>query len=89
MNQLNLFSTRQLAYRDAKERRNALHQKILHSLTYDGIGTPDQVAERIEEDRLSIRPRFSELAKEGRIVKTGLRLRNESGKMANVWRLAI
>ena len=52
--------------------------------------TADQVAERLGETVLAIRPRVSELGKASppMIVPTGERRKNESGLGAKVWRAA-
>jgi len=50
--------------------------------------TADEVAERLNESALAIRPRLSELARQGLIVETGARRLNASGKSAAVWRAA-
>jgi hypothetical protein len=47
--------------------------------------TPDEVADELGLSILSIRPRFTELARTGRITDTGLRRPNQSGRMAKVW----
>lgn len=51
-------------------------------------GTADEVAERTNHSVLSIRPRFTELSKLGKIVATGERRPNASGRSAKVWRCA-
>lgn len=73
----------------------ALRVRVQAVLARLGPLTADEVAEalkppgmKVEEFRLSIRPRCSELRLAGRIVDTGLRRRNRSGHMAAVWRLA-
>ena len=50
--------------------------------------TADQVAARLGESVLSVRPRVTELAKANppRIVPTGERRTNDSGLKAKVWR---
>ena len=48
--------------------------------------TADEVAAKLDEDVLSIRPRISELAVQGKIIETGQRRKNRSGKSAMVWR---
>jgi hypothetical protein len=48
--------------------------------------TADECADALGIDKLSIRPRFSELAALGKIFDTGHRRRNSSGKTAIVWR---
>lgn len=52
--------------------------------------TADEVAERLGETVLAVRPRVSELAKAvpPRILPTGERRRNDSGLKAKVWRAA-
>jgi hypothetical protein len=48
--------------------------------------TADACADVLEEDKLSIRPRVSELLKLGKVVDTGFKAVNRSGKKAIVWR---
>lgn len=52
-----------------------------------GPATADEVAGYLGASVLAIRPRFTELAQAGLIVDTGERRRNDSGRMAKVWRL--
>lgn len=47
--------------------------------------TADEAAKMLKIDRLSIRPRFSELKKQGLVRDTGQRHPNDSGKKAIVW----
>ena len=49
--------------------------------------TPDEAAEKLGKTVLAVRPRFTELAKKGRIVRTGERRRNISGLRAKAWRV--
>lgn len=64
-----------------------LRQLCLDALRLtDGL-TADECAERLRVDKLSIRPRFSELAAVGKITDTGTRRQNGSGKSAIVWRI--
>lgn len=53
----------------------------------DGL-TADEVASRLDESVLAIRPRITELSKANppRIVPTGARRKNESNLMAKVWK---
>ena len=51
-------------------------------------GTADDIAKRLKIDRLSIRPRLSELSNLGMVFDTGAREENASGKKAIVWALA-
>lgn len=48
--------------------------------------TADQVASRLGETVLAVRPRFTELQRDGQIEDTGERRANESGRSAKVWR---
>lgn len=50
--------------------------------------TADELARLLQRDRLSIRPRLSELRADGKIRATNERRRNESGMTATVWRAA-
>jgi hypothetical protein len=66
----------------------------LQRLTLDAIAsrgafglTADECAEVLGLDRWSIQPRTSELRKQARIVDSGLRRRNATGKKAIVWTL--
>ena len=54
-----------------------------------GNYTADEVAERLGESVLSIRPRITELKRMGRIEDTGLRRTNESGHRAAVMRTRV
>ena len=53
-----------------------------------GPATPDEVADALRLSVLSVRPRFTELARAGEIADTGVRRRNASGRAARVWRAA-
>jgi predicted ArsR family transcriptional regulator len=46
----------------------------------------DEIAKTLNRSVLSIRPRVSELKRQGLIRETGERRRNESGMTAGVWR---
>lgn len=50
-------------------------------------GTADEIALRLRIDKLSIRPRCSELAALGKVEDSGVRRKNASGKYAVVWQL--
>lgn len=50
--------------------------------------TADECAEKLGVDRLSIRPRISQLFKLGKIEDSGLRRQTISGSDAVVWQLA-
>lgn len=59
----------------------------VRALGEHGPMTADEVAARVGADRLTIRPRMSELRKMGTIRETGERRKNASGKRASVWDL--
>ena len=78
----------------ARDAASAMHGRAprLRAMCLDtlrGCGplTADQCAAQLGIDKLSIRPRFSELAALGSIVDTGERRTNSSGKSAIVWGL--
>lgn len=64
-----------------------LRQKCLECLRGAAM-TPDEVAELLGEDKLSIRPRISELSLMSLVYDTKLRRKNRSGKFAVVWKAA-
>lgn len=65
-----------------------LRARVLDTLASAGDLTADECAGLLGLSVLSIRPRFSELARKGRIRETGERRENVSGRSAAVWRLA-
>jgi hypothetical protein len=50
--------------------------------------TADEVAARLNKSILSVRPRVSELHRQGEIRQTGTRGKNASGMTASVWTLS-
>lgn len=67
---------------------NVLRAKVLAKFQTPGCWmTADEVAEALGIDKLSIRPRCSELSAKGKIMDSGHRRKNASGKSAIVWRL--
>jgi len=66
---------------------SGLRNLALAALKRMGPMTADECADTIGTTPLSLRPRFSELRRAGRIGATGLLRRNASGRDANVWRL--
>lgn len=50
--------------------------------------TADECAARLDEDILSVRPRVSELKRNGRIEDAGRRRCNKSGMTATAWKRA-
>ncbi len=65
---------------------DVLRGQCVEALT-KGDYTADEVADMLKLSVLSIRPRFTELLKAGRIEDTGIRRKNVSGRNATVWRL--
>jgi hypothetical protein len=61
---------------------------VVQSLDRDEALTADQIALRLKRSPLSVRPRVSELAAAGKIVRTEKRGKNESGMSATKWRAA-
>lgn len=82
------FKARDTA-RDAAEqiepRARYLRDKVLQLLKEQDL-TADECAVKLYEDKLSIRPRLTELSKRELIYDTGARRVNDSGKRAIVWR---
>lgn len=69
---------------DFRTKAPTIRLKVLELL--DGVNlTADEAANELNLDKLAVRPRFSELARQGLIVDLGQRRRNESGKQAIVW----
>lgn len=68
-------------------RVNYLQGKCLEALRAHGPMTADEIAEKVGETILSIRPRCTELQANGRIQDSGVRRRNVSGRRATVWAL--
>lgn len=63
-----------------------LRTRIWRALARLGPHTPDEIADQLGENILSVRPQFTLLTKENKIAETGQRRRNESGREAMVWR---
>lgn len=68
-------------------RARTLRDRVLSALKIEPL-TTDEVAERLGESVLSIRPRFSEALALGLIEETTETRRNRSGRLATVWRAA-
>lgn len=82
--------TSRLAARHVASRVEALRAQAMTKLRLAGADglTADEAAEQLGETVLAIRPRFTELLRDGRIKDGGLRRRNESGRTAKVWVVA-
>lgn len=64
-----------------------LRGEVLRMLRVFGALTADEIAERLEIDKLSIRPRLSELRLLREVYDTRQRRKNQSGHGAIVWGL--
>jgi predicted ArsR family transcriptional regulator len=80
-------STARSAAEAMQPRAPRLRQLCLDQLQLYGPMTADEAAANLRIDKLSIRPRFSELSTMGKIEDTGHRRKNGSGKQAIVWGL--
>ena len=82
--------TSQDAARAMRGKAETLREKVFDEIAAAGPSglTADQVAARLGETVLAVRPRLSELyhATPSRIIKTGERRTNDSGMKAFVWR---
>jgi hypothetical protein len=66
-----------------------LRDQVLHTIAASPHGlTADEVANKLNKSILSVRPRVSELRRQGEIRQTGGRGKNDSGMTANRWTLA-
>ena len=66
-------------------RAPTIKHRILESMAKGYAWTPDKFAAAHGLGILSVRPRFSELLKTGKIVETGRTSTNDSGKRADVY----
>ncbi len=71
----------------AERGRAATFRDLVLQYLTEREGTADECAEWCEASVLTIRPRFSELLKLGKIEDSGVRRKNESGHAATVWRV--
>lgn len=62
-----------------------LRARCLRELEHSNGLTADEVAGRLGLSILSVRPRITELARDGKVRDSGDRRRNASGKRAIVW----
>lgn len=73
----------------SQQAANTTEAELLRQKTYQALlvknMTSDEIAEFLGIDRLSIRPRCSELVKSRKIKDSGVRHKNISGKNAIVW----
>jgi len=64
-----------------------LRAKVLQCIREQGPATADEAAERLHLTPFSVRPRCTELQHLGKLVDSGIRRRNSSGRQATVWRV--
>ena len=69
-----------------REKAPTLRDYVYNALVRFGNKTADECAELMGCSLLSIRPRFTELLRLGKITDTGETRHNASGKQATVWR---
>ena len=74
---------------EAKGRAAKLRHAVRGAFELGWEGTADELASRLGESVLSIRPRVSELHRQGVIERSGTRHTNSSGASAHCWRLTI
>lgn len=79
-------ATSQQAAEATVPRAQLLRLKVLDQLRRQPA-TADEVAERLDESILSVRPRLSELRAQKLIEPSGNRRKNRSGASAAEWRL--
>jgi hypothetical protein len=72
------------AAKEMRARKPTIADKIMESMNKGYAWTPDKFAEAHDINFLSVRPRFSELLLEGKIVETNRTQKNRSGKDAAV-----
>jgi predicted ArsR family transcriptional regulator len=67
-----------------------LRATVLAEFQRTGAGglTADEIAKDLNLSVLSVRPRVSELRRNGQIEQTGARRKNASGMTATVWRIS-
>ena len=70
-----------------REKSPTLRECVLYLIS-DQAMTADECAAAMGKSLLSIRPRFTELLRLGKIADTGITRKNTSGKQATVWRAA-
>lgn len=78
--------TSQQAATAVKSRAETLRELVLEKFRL-GSATADEIATKLNESVLTIRPRVAELHKQGKLADTGVRRHNASGHSAAVWRL--
>jgi predicted ArsR family transcriptional regulator len=79
-------TSREAAERIASTAANVRHLVMGCVINHPAGMTADEIAVYLGIDKLTVRPRLSELRAEGRIEPTGMRRKNASGHSAMTWR---
>ena len=61
--------------------------RVLHCFGQHKNLTADEASKKLNLDRLTIRPRVAELVRMGKLIDTGIRRANASGRNATVWEI--
>lgn len=80
--------TSELAALEIKSKAATLREKVQDLLNKEDL-TADECAALLNENILAIRPRVTELSKQGKIFDSNVRRLNTSGKKAIVWTVKI
>ena len=79
-------STSKAAAESIKPRTKKLEERVLDVIRSFPFGcSPERVCEELEENILSVRPRFSQLKAKGLIEDSGRRDRTLCGKQSIIW----
>lgn len=72
---------------EMKPKAEVIRLRVLECLDWAGSQgrTPEEIAARIGETVLNVRPRCTELKEAGKIMDSGIRRKNENGKNTIVW----
>lgn len=79
--------TSKRAAREVRSSAKTLRSQALAVIALHQPLTADEVASYLGESVLSVRPRITELSKQGLISDSGMRALNKSGKTAIMWRV--
>lgn len=63
-----------------------LRERVEHYFLSGRTGTSDEVAEWLHESPFSIRPRVTELYRQGKLERTGTRRKSSEGRPSHVYR---
>lgn len=77
--------TSEQAAREIASDAKAMRDQVLCYLRQCGPSMPEEIADKLNIDLLNVRPRLSELKTAGKIIKSGIKRRNDRGKLVIVW----